>query len=1048
MKIQKRQEIEFFGTKTGNANSIALGYATETKNFGEVAVGVMNKSTAAKDPNSPKGVCVDSDATLFSVGCGGSGERKNALEVKGDGSVLISGEDGDINVADKIKQALDTNASIELVKSAESDLQYTLMVNNESRGSINIPKDQFLKNVTYDTEAKQLVFTFVTLDEEEHVERISINDLKDVYTAGDGINIDNNVISADFSSVMTAISDEKTQRETADNEIKSAKRVAVLTIAASDAPNYAKNNANFVCTGENDEQIINNAISMLPSKGGEIHLSAGLFNVSNPIIIDRRIKIEGEGQSIGGIPKYTQTNGIDYKKNIWGITVQNLYSNNGGGTIIRASSDCHVIQIGSVVKQKIQVTLRDFSIQGFGKDRHTKCGIYGKSSTDISLIDNISVTECFVGCYLHGDADNSYNDAIKIVNSSFQWCAIGLIVYGHYGNLTGCCIADNNGIVSYTDDDGNITNLNCGGVFLGGSDWVASNNTIVRCVSYNISESIAGDAVVLNGYNARITNNIFSQNAGSMIRLESDFIRIENNVFRNWAKSNISGNMAAIKQNLQWSNLCIIQNNEFKYPENPLSEEDYVINLTKGGIHVVKNNSFVSIGQNFTRYINAPNVIKSGNLAYGYTEENVIYKKVLDGNLETIDSTGNTVLYEDYNGTIKVGQDNIYDKPSIFVYEQWNEDTDAAASGVIINTNSVEVKDESANASLTIHHSGIVSMNGDSTHAYTTNGGIFDLDTKADTTAIPTKVSQLTNDSNFATENYVSDGIGAIKEYTIYNGNDNIQGLFNSNNEKIIVNGSKAIIIGFDDYEDSNASCINTVSIGNNITHQCRKSVCVGNEIDITGSNNIAIGRDIHSTTGNTVIIGKNLSCDTNGYIGIGWNIYSNTNAIYQIAGNENNSPYNLEETLTYSNQHKKYIYGIGGYDGTNSDAEGVKSLQEVLANKADASAYYTKTEIDGKGYLTAHQSLNAYAKKTELNKLNHDVSNTLVTTLINYARLEDIPNVSTKADLIDGKLKAEQLPKLDNIATATTTEDMITKFNALLTDLKAKGYMTADITA
>lgn len=221
MKIQKRQEIEFFGTKTGNANSIALGYATETKNFGEVAVGVMNKSTAAKDPNSPKGVCVDSDATLFSVGCGGSGERKNALEVKGDGSVLISGEDGDINVADKIKQALDTDASIELVKSADSDLQYTLMVNNESRGSINIPKDQFLKNVTYDTETKQLVFTFVTLDEEEHVERISINDLKDVYTAGDGINIDNNVISTDFSSVMTAISDEKTQRETTDNEIKS-----------------------------------------------------------------------------------------------------------------------------------------------------------------------------------------------------------------------------------------------------------------------------------------------------------------------------------------------------------------------------------------------------------------------------------------------------------------------------------------------------------------------------------------------------------------------------------------------------------------------------------------------------------------------------------------------------------------------------------------------------------------------------------------------------------------------------------------------------------
>lgn len=246
MKIQKKQEIEFFGTKTGNANSIALGYATETKNFGEVAVGVMNKSTAAKDPNSSKGVCVDPDATLFSVGCGGSGERKNALEVKGDGSVIIPGENGDINVADKIKQVLDTDASIELVKSTDSDLQYTLMVNNESRGSINIPKDQFLKNVTYDSEGKQLVFTFVTLDEDEHVERVPVGDFKDIYIAGNGINIDNNVISADFSSIMTAISDEKTQRETADNEIKSTLDTKADTTAIPTKVSQLTNDANFI----------------------------------------------------------------------------------------------------------------------------------------------------------------------------------------------------------------------------------------------------------------------------------------------------------------------------------------------------------------------------------------------------------------------------------------------------------------------------------------------------------------------------------------------------------------------------------------------------------------------------------------------------------------------------------------------------------------------------------------------------------------------------------------------------------------------------------
>lgn len=252
MKIQKKQEIEFFGTKTGNANSIALGYATETKNFGEVAVGIMNKSTAAKDPNSPKGVCVDPDATLFSVGYGGSGERKNALEVKGDGSVMVSGENGDINVADKIKQALDTDASIKLVRSAENNLQYTLMVNDEPRGSIDIPKDQFLKNVTYDSEGKQLVFTFVTLDEDEHVEKVPVGDLKDIYKAGDGITINgDNVISADFSSVMTAISDEKTQRETTDNEIKSTLDTKADISAIPTKTSQLTNDSNFLIQNSN-----------------------------------------------------------------------------------------------------------------------------------------------------------------------------------------------------------------------------------------------------------------------------------------------------------------------------------------------------------------------------------------------------------------------------------------------------------------------------------------------------------------------------------------------------------------------------------------------------------------------------------------------------------------------------------------------------------------------------------------------------------------------------------------------------------------------------
>lgn len=100
----KKQETQFFGTRCGNANSIAAGYATETTNYGEIATGILNKSTKGDNPNSPEGVVGDPKATLFSVGCGTKENRKNALEVKGDGSVIISGKDGS-NIS--IQDALD-----------------------------------------------------------------------------------------------------------------------------------------------------------------------------------------------------------------------------------------------------------------------------------------------------------------------------------------------------------------------------------------------------------------------------------------------------------------------------------------------------------------------------------------------------------------------------------------------------------------------------------------------------------------------------------------------------------------------------------------------------------------------------------------------------------------------------------------------------------------------------------------------------------------------------------------------------------------------------
>lgn len=397
----------------------------------------------------------------------------------------------------------------------------------------------------------------------------------------------------------------------------------IVTIAASNSTSYAKSLAKYVCAGTSDDIVINKAISELDPEGGEIHLCAGLYNISSPIIIDRRIKIVGEGTSIGGIPEYEPTNGNTYTDNVFGLNMQNLYGNNGGSTLLRASADCNVIQIGKDVSQKIQIVLRDFCIQGYGKDRHTKCGIYGKSSTDISLIDNISITECYIGCYLHGNSENSYNDAIKITNSSFQWCACGLVVYSSWGVFTNNCIADNNGIASYTDEDSNTTELYTGGCYFGGFGSVITNNIIVRTSSYKIDESNPGDALVLKAQKSIISNNQIAQVAGNAIRLEkSDFVTIQSNTIEEFGIAQIAGKRNAIISN-GWSNLIkIIGNNIVNNNRN--NTVDKAIVIKSGDSIIIANNGIMNFGRD--RYEDTiiethTKKIINNNMIFGYDEE-------------------------------------------------------------------------------------------------------------------------------------------------------------------------------------------------------------------------------------------------------------------------------------------------------------------------------------------------------------------------------------------------------------------------------------------
>lgn len=81
MKSLKKQNIDFPGTCAVGKGAIALGYATKTSNNYEVALGIMNESTSS----------FNGTPTLFSVGCGADGVRKNAVEVKQDGTTEFMG---------------------------------------------------------------------------------------------------------------------------------------------------------------------------------------------------------------------------------------------------------------------------------------------------------------------------------------------------------------------------------------------------------------------------------------------------------------------------------------------------------------------------------------------------------------------------------------------------------------------------------------------------------------------------------------------------------------------------------------------------------------------------------------------------------------------------------------------------------------------------------------------------------------------------------------------------------------------------------------------
>ena len=79
----------------------------------------------------------------------------------------------------------------------------------------------------------------------------------------------------------------------------------MIMVAASNASQQSRKNADFLCTGTGDEVVINEAIAALPAGvGGMVNLSEGTFNIAGSIKVDQdNVALTGDGYGTYIIPQ-------------------------------------------------------------------------------------------------------------------------------------------------------------------------------------------------------------------------------------------------------------------------------------------------------------------------------------------------------------------------------------------------------------------------------------------------------------------------------------------------------------------------------------------------------------------------------------------------------------------------------------------------------------------------------------------------------------------------------------------------------------------------
>lgn len=224
-----------------------------------------------------------------------------------------------------------------------------------------------------------------------------------------GINLDSTLTKTGYAADAGTVGEITNSLKEEIGNIKKKKNV-VIYIGSAELSDEQKLSCDYVCDGIDDQIEINQAIDSLPDSGGEIHLSRGIFNITNTINIRKRIKFTGEGK---------------------GITLDRDNVNNGGTTLLSELTGGCIISIekSDTLSDIKGITLSDFQIVGAGINAENNfCnGINVETYTDCVTLERLAICHCFYGLFV---GQSATVDDISVTNCDFQRDTAGIYIYG------------------------------------------------------------------------------------------------------------------------------------------------------------------------------------------------------------------------------------------------------------------------------------------------------------------------------------------------------------------------------------------------------------------------------------------------------------------------------------------------------------------------------------------------------------------------------------------------------------------------------------------